>query len=154
MNRLARRNTREEGSLAGHANATADVRIHVSLSSGDAEATVWGCDLSDDSVRFSADHTTRVERRAENTNGGKNTNGKIPTMRVTDKGQVTIPKHIRDAAGIGPGSEVEFELRDNVIVVRKRNDGPTRGRRLAERLRGRGDVEMSTDEIMALTRGD
>jgi len=75
-------------------------------------------------------------------------------MRVTDKGQVTIPKHIRDAAGIGPGSEVEFELRDEVIVVRKRNDGPTRGRRLAERLRGRGDVDMSTDEIMALTRGD
>jgi len=75
-------------------------------------------------------------------------------MRVTDKGQATIPKHIRDAAGIGPGSEVEFELRDDVILVRKRNDGPTRGRRLAERLRGRGDVEMSTDEIMALTRGD
>ncbi len=75
-------------------------------------------------------------------------------MRVTDKGQVTIPKHIRDAAGIGPGSEVEFELRDDVIVVRKRTDGPTRGRRLAERLRGRGDVDMSTDEIMALTRGD
>ena len=75
-------------------------------------------------------------------------------MRVTDKGQVTIPKHIRDAAGIGPGSEVEFELRDEVIVVHKRNDGPTRGRRLAERLRGRGDVDMSTDEIMALTRGD
>jgi glutamate N-acetyltransferase/amino-acid N-acetyltransferase len=35
-----------------------DVRIHVSLSTGDAAATVWGCDLSDDYVRFNADYTT------------------------------------------------------------------------------------------------
>ena len=35
----------------------ADVRIHVSLSTGDADATVWGCDLSDDYVRFNADYT-------------------------------------------------------------------------------------------------
>ena len=35
-----------------------DVRIHVSLATGDAEATVWGCDLSDDYVRFNADYTT------------------------------------------------------------------------------------------------
>ena len=36
----------------------ADVRIHVSLATGDADATVWGCDLSDDYVRFNADYTT------------------------------------------------------------------------------------------------
>jgi glutamate N-acetyltransferase/amino-acid N-acetyltransferase len=35
-----------------------DVRIHVSLRTGDAAATVWGCDLSDDYVRFNADYTT------------------------------------------------------------------------------------------------
>lgn len=75
-------------------------------------------------------------------------------MRVTEKGQVTIPKELRDALGIGAGSEVAFERDRDSIVVRKVSDGPTRGRGLAGRLRGRGDVAMSTDEIMALTRGE
>ena len=74
-------------------------------------------------------------------------------MKVTEKGQVTIPKDLRDALGIGAGTEVEFERRKDTIVVRKSDRRPTRGRQLAERLKGRGDVEMTTDEIMALTRG-
>ncbi len=74
-------------------------------------------------------------------------------MKVTEKGQVTIPKELRDELGIGAGTEVEFERRGDGIVVRKSNRGTTRGRQLAERLRGRGDVAMTTDEIMALTRG-
>lgn len=74
-------------------------------------------------------------------------------MKVTEKGQVTIPKELRDALGIGAGTEVEFERSDDSIVVRKSHRGPTRGHQLAERLRGRGDVAMTTDEIMALTRG-
>jgi AbrB family looped-hinge helix DNA binding protein len=74
-------------------------------------------------------------------------------MRVTEKGQVTIPKDVRDRFGIGAGSEVVFEVENDEIVVRKVNDGPTRGEQLAARLRGRGDVAMTTDEIMALTRG-
>jgi len=75
-------------------------------------------------------------------------------MRVTEKGQITIPKELRDQLGIGAGSEVDFERADDTIVIRKRKGGPTRGKLLVERLRGRGDVAMSTDEIMALTRGD
>jgi antitoxin PrlF len=75
-------------------------------------------------------------------------------MRVTEKGQVTIPKELRDALGIGAGTEVEFERRKDVIVVRKAKTPRSRGRQLAERLRGRGDIEMTTDEIMALTRAD
>ncbi len=78
----------------------------------------------------------------------------IPIMRVTEKGQVTIPKEIRDALGIGAGTEVEFEQRKDAVVVRKSKARRSRGTRLAERLRGRGDVEMTTDEIMALTRAD
>ncbi|MGD9702334.1 MAG: AbrB/MazE/SpoVT family DNA-binding domain-containing protein [Acidimicrobiia bacterium] len=74
-------------------------------------------------------------------------------MKVTEKGQVTIPKDIRDALGIGEGTEVEFERAGDEIVLRKVVDGPTRGDRIAGRLRGRGDVSMTTDEIMALTRG-
>ncbi len=73
-------------------------------------------------------------------------------MKVTEKGQVTIPKELRDALGIGAGTDVEFERRNDAIVVRKSNRHPTRGRQLAERLTGRGDIEMTTDEIMALTR--
>ena len=75
-------------------------------------------------------------------------------MRVTEKGQVTIPKELRDALGIGAGTEVEFERRKDAIVVRKAKAGTTRGTRLVDRMRGRGDVEMTTDEIMALTRAD
>lgn len=73
-------------------------------------------------------------------------------MRVTEKGQVTIPKELRDALGIGTGTEVEFERREDTIVLRKSDRHPGRGRQLVERLRRRGDVEMTTDEIMALTR--
>ena len=46
-------------------------------------------------------------------------------MRVTEKGQVTIPKDLRDAYGIGAGTEVVFEAADDVIVVRKVAAGPT-----------------------------
>ena len=38
-------------------------------------------------------------------------------MHVTDKGQVTIPKHIRIAAGVAPGSEVSFSMEGSKIVI-------------------------------------
>ncbi len=41
-------------------------------------------------------------------------------MCVTEKGQVTIPKHIRDKAGIRPGTDVDFRLEDGKVVVFKR----------------------------------
>lgn len=75
-------------------------------------------------------------------------------MRVTDKGQVTIPKELRDRFGIGAGSEVEFVDLDGELVVRKVEARVGRGDRIAARLRGRGDVPATTDELMALTRGD
>ncbi|MEM8904529.1 MAG: AbrB/MazE/SpoVT family DNA-binding domain-containing protein [Actinomycetota bacterium] len=74
-------------------------------------------------------------------------------MKVTEKGQITIPKLLRDELGIGAGNEVEFERVDDAIIVRKASDAPTRGQQLADRLRGRGDIAMTTDEILALTRG-
>jgi len=74
-------------------------------------------------------------------------------MRVTAKGQVTIPQEIRQKAGIVPGSEVEFHEEDGRVYIQK-TEGPGRGRDLIARLRSRGGVLMSTDEILCLTRGD
>jgi AbrB family looped-hinge helix DNA binding protein len=73
--------------------------------------------------------------------------------RVTSKGQITIPLAIRDRLGIQPGSVVEFELRDDVVLVRKQRDGGGRGASLVARLRGTATAGLSTDEIMRLTRG-
>lgn len=75
-------------------------------------------------------------------------------MRVAEKRQITIPKALRDALGIGAGTEVEFERRKDAILVRKAKAGMTRGERIVDWMRGRGDVDMTTDEIMALTRAD
>ena len=72
-------------------------------------------------------------------------------MRVTTKGQVTIPVSIRERFGLLPNTEVAFEVVGNGIRLRKATGGG-RGRRLVERLRGRGDVSLTTDQILALTR--
>ncbi len=77
-------------------------------------------------------------------------------MRITSKGQVTIPAEIRERAGLLPHTEVDFEYDGKTVrLVRSkkiRKDG--RGARLVAHLRGRGDVNMTTDAIMALTRGE
>ncbi|HET6470166.1 MAG TPA: AbrB/MazE/SpoVT family DNA-binding domain-containing protein [Geminicoccaceae bacterium] len=77
-------------------------------------------------------------------------------MRITSKGQVTIPIEIRKQAGLLPGSEVEFVLDgETVRLVRvESRPGKGRGARIVRRLRGSGTVRMTTDEIMALTRGE
>jgi AbrB family looped-hinge helix DNA binding protein len=75
-------------------------------------------------------------------------------MRITSKGQVTIPQEVREKLGLRPHTEVEFVVEGNVAYVRKVEGPPRRGRRLVERMRGRATVKMSTDEIMALTRGE
>jgi AbrB family looped-hinge helix DNA binding protein len=75
-------------------------------------------------------------------------------MRITSKGQVTIPADIRERAGLLPHTEVEFEFDGKVVRVVRVKGGPGRGARVSAHLRGRGDVAMSTETIMALTRGD
>ena len=77
-------------------------------------------------------------------------------MRITSKGQVTIPVGIREKAGFLPGTEVDFEVvDDSVRIVRaKAPKGETRGQRAVRLLRGSGSGKMTTDEIMALTRGE
>jgi AbrB family looped-hinge helix DNA binding protein len=75
-------------------------------------------------------------------------------MRITSKGQVTIPKEIRKSAGLLPHTEVEFVVSGGQVILRKRPGKMLRGAKLVAALRGRGTVKMTTDEIMALTRGE
>ena len=72
---------------------------------------------------------------------------------VTSKGQVTIPKSVRDFLGIGPGSKVEFRRAADGRVVVVPLDAARPKSRFAQ-LRGHAGAGMTTDEIMALTRGD
>lgn len=78
-------------------------------------------------------------------------------MKITTKGQVTIPVEIREKLGLLPNSEVEFEVVGQAVRIRKVKRAAGTGRRgksIVQRLRGRGSVRMTTDEILALTRGD
>jgi len=77
-------------------------------------------------------------------------------MRITSKGQVTIPQDVRERAGLMPGTDVAFEIEAGVVRLVKAKTGAgrrTRGQKLVESLRGRGDYKMTTDEIVALMRG-
>jgi AbrB family looped-hinge helix DNA binding protein len=69
-------------------------------------------------------------------------------MRVTRKGQVTIPLAIRQQVGILPDTEVEFAVRGDAVILKK----ASRGARLLQAMRGRATADLTTDEIMALTR--
>jgi AbrB family looped-hinge helix DNA binding protein len=73
-------------------------------------------------------------------------------VRVTSKGQVTIPQDVRRRLGIEPGSEVDFEIDDDVVRLVRKPAGS--GAALVKKMRGRRRVSMSTDELMALTRGE
>ena len=78
-------------------------------------------------------------------------------MKITTKGQVTIPVEIREKLGLLPNSEVEFEVVGQTVRVRKirrAREAGRRGKSIVQRLRGRGSVRMTTDQILALTRGD
>ncbi len=74
-------------------------------------------------------------------------------MKVTTKGQVTIPLEIRERLNIQPGTDVDFVVEGNVVKLAPTRRAQVRGKRVVERLRGRATVRMTTDEIMALTRG-
>lgn len=75
------------------------------------------------------------------------------TVTVTSKGQVTIPKRVRDHLGIKAGARVDFEVAPDGRVVLVAIEGQPRRSRF-EALRGHAGPGLSTDEIMALTRGE
>ena len=78
-------------------------------------------------------------------------------MRITSKGQVTIPVEIREQAGLLPHTEVAFEFDGETVTLRPTaiKRGLSRGKKIVEHLRRhRGDIKLTTDEIMAMTRGE
>ena len=74
-------------------------------------------------------------------------------MRITSKGQVTIPQEIRHRLGLQPETEVEFDVVGNTVRIRKVGGRPGRRRGIVDRLRGRATTRLTTDQILALTRG-
>jgi antitoxin PrlF len=83
-------------------------------------------------------------------------------MQVTEKGQVTIPKHIRQAAGVAPGSQVSFSLEGSKIVITPvatgmKDDRRAKLRAAAARVRKSMSPEfrqLGADEIMAFLRAE
>ena len=75
------------------------------------------------------------------------------TATVTRKGQVTIPKQVRDLLGIGPGSVIDFERAGDGRIVLVKVETKARPNRFA-RLRGHAGNGLSTAQIMAMTRGE
>jgi AbrB family looped-hinge helix DNA binding protein len=77
-------------------------------------------------------------------------------MRITSKGQVTIPQELRERFGLLPNTEVEFvpsgDGRELRLVKSAKSSG--RGRALVERLRGRGTSKLSTDELLKMMRSE
>jgi AbrB family looped-hinge helix DNA binding protein len=77
-------------------------------------------------------------------------------MRMTVKGQVTIPIEMREKLGLLPNSEVEFTLVGDSVRITKAKGARSRGQRLLEAMRKapRPRPGMTTDQLMALTRGE
>jgi AbrB family looped-hinge helix DNA binding protein len=73
-------------------------------------------------------------------------------MRLTAKGQVTIPQAIRERLGLLPNTEVEFEVEGDAVRIRRARRSTSRGDAIVGRLRGTATAGLTTDEILALTR--
>jgi antitoxin PrlF len=73
--------------------------------------------------------------------------------KVTCRGRITIPKRVRDLLGISPGDSVEFRAIGSGCVIIEKTGAPRPQSRFAE-LVGVAGLGLSTDEIMALTRGE
>ena len=73
-------------------------------------------------------------------------------MRITSKGQVTIPQEIREKLGLLPNTEVAFVVSGNSVRIQKVKDKAHRGEELIRRMRGKARQGLTTDQIMALTR--
>jgi AbrB family looped-hinge helix DNA binding protein len=74
-------------------------------------------------------------------------------MKITSEGRVTIPAKIRRKMGLLPNTNVEFYMEGTDVIIRKSRRRRVSGERMVEMMRGKATVKMTTDEIMALLRG-
>ncbi len=77
-------------------------------------------------------------------------------MRITSKGQVTIPAALRESAGLMPNTDVDFDFDGKFVRLRpaKQRRPSSRGARIVAHLRGTANLKFTTEEIMAMTRGE
>ena len=75
-------------------------------------------------------------------------------MKITQKGQVTIPKKLRDRFGLTPNTEVCFEEVDGTVRLTPAKTQAQKMREWIDKYKGSADADMTTDEIMQLTRGE
>jgi AbrB family looped-hinge helix DNA binding protein len=73
-------------------------------------------------------------------------------MKITTKGQVTIPLEVRERLNLLPHTEVRFRVEGHTAVLEKVRGGGERGASLIARMRGSATLRMTTDQILALTR--
>ncbi len=73
-------------------------------------------------------------------------------MKLTTKGQLTIPLEIRERLGLLPYTEVEFEVDGDAVKIRKATRSTRRGQNLIARMRGTATSGLTTVDILALTR--
>lgn len=74
-------------------------------------------------------------------------------MRISPKGQVTIPIEMRKALALTPDTEVDFEVQGRAVLIR-RKDGLSRGEAIVQRMLGKGTIKITSDELMAMSRGE
>lgn len=74
-------------------------------------------------------------------------------MKITSKGQVTIPQDLRKRFGFLPDTSIEFVPEQGGLRIVKSKRNVSRGRKIAERLAGSGHGKMTTQQIMKLMRG-
>jgi len=76
-------------------------------------------------------------------------------MRITSKGQVTIPQEIRERLGLLPNTEVEFTVTGGEAVIRRKKGTPTHAQRAVAHLKAHGaSMRMSSSELLALLRDE
>jgi AbrB family looped-hinge helix DNA binding protein len=73
--------------------------------------------------------------------------------QINEAGQIKIPVEIQKQLGLTPGSDVEIEIVDNVLLLRKKTL-TSKGDKLIQCLRGKTSSSLTTDEVMRMTRDD
>jgi AbrB family looped-hinge helix DNA binding protein len=75
-------------------------------------------------------------------------------VKLNSKGQVTIPAELRRRHGFAEGDEVQVVEDGNTLRIVHSDTADSRGHRVVNRLRGRATTDRTTDELMALLRGE